>query len=83
MITNEVRYMELCYRKSMIEAMIKKAEEENKNEAMILLAQAFDKDIKSKYAGNLALLNRWMNDIDKDIELNKLEEKILNDILKD
>lgn len=78
---HEIRYMELMYRKEMVNNMIKKVEEES-HSVITKLFKSMDEDIEDKYAGSLVILNRWMKDIEKDMELLELEENIMNSIFE-
>ena len=58
---------ELSVRKVYIEAMLKEAKSQTKDKVMLILGGAFVDDIQSKTEGMVVFLERWLGDIDKEI----------------
>jgi len=59
---------ELSVRKAYVEKMLKQCKKQTEDKTMLLLAGAFDDNIESKAKGQVVFLERWIKDIDKEIE---------------
>lgn len=59
---------ELSVRKVYIEKMLAEIKKQTESTVMLLLAQSFDKDVEQKAAGQVVFMERWLKDIDKEIE---------------
>ena len=59
---------ELSVRKTYVEKMLKECKKQTEDKVMMLLASAMDKDVESKATGQVVFLERWLKDIDKEIE---------------
>ena len=75
------RCYDLVYRKSMLESMIQKTEEEMKNSVMIMLAKSMDEDVENKLSGNLTMMKKWLEEIEEDIK--GIEDKIEEEMVKE
>lgn len=75
------RYYDLIVRKSTLETMIDKMEEELKNNVMIMLAKSMDENLEYKLAGSLAATKEWLTEIESEIKTieGKLQEEIENE----
>lgn len=59
---------ELTVRKAYVEKMLKESKKQTEDKVMMLLAGAFADNIESKAKGQVVFLERWLKDIDKEIE---------------
>lgn len=59
---------ELSVRKAYVEKMLKECKKQTEDKVMMLLAGAFADNIESKATGQVVFLERWLKDIDKEIE---------------
>lgn len=64
----KIRYVELHYRLKTIKAAKEQLDEQMKNAAMTMLAKAFDKEIEDKQIASHALLGRWIEELETEIE---------------
>ena len=67
-LTSLSKVDELSVRKAILEEMVKENKNQLKDKAMIMLAGAFDKDIELKAKGTIVFLERWIKDIDVEID---------------
>ena len=68
------RFLELGVRKRTLVGIAEKLEEETSNKAMIMFAQALDKDITDKFAGELAIVKSWVDEVTQ--EMNELSIEV-------
>lgn len=59
---------ELSVRKICIEKILKECKTQVEDKAMLLLGKAFDDKLEVKAQGQIVFLERWIKDIDKEIE---------------
>jgi hypothetical protein len=71
---HEQRFVELTFRCGVLKELKSKMEKELENKGMLFLAKAFDENIEDKQAANIIVLDKWMKEIDQ--ELNTLEDKV-------
>lgn len=62
------RVDELSVRKVYIEKVLKEVKKTKENEALLMLANAFDSKSKEKAIGEIVFMERWISDIDKEIK---------------
>ena len=71
-------YYDLVFRKSTLNTMIDKMEEELKNKVMIMFAKSMDEDLEYKLAGSLVAAKEWLTEVEDEIKTieGKLQEEI-------
>lgn len=62
------RVDELSVRKAYIEKMLIEVKKQIESTVMLLLAQSIDRDVEQKAIGQVVFMERWLKDIDKEIE---------------
>lgn len=67
-LTKLSRVDELTVRKGFLEKTISKQKEELESKAMLMLAKSFDEQIEEKATGTVVFFERWLKEIDKQIE---------------
>lgn len=59
---------ELSVRKKYVEAMAEQMKKQAEEKIMLLLANAFDENAETKATGQVVFMERWLDDINKEIE---------------
>lgn len=67
-MANLSREDELSVRKIYIEKILKDCKEQLENKVMLMLGKSFDSNIETKAHGQVIFLERWLEDIDKEMK---------------